>query len=124
MWQNQGSEPVLHFDTLKVLNFMTAFSDLRYEALLNDIDPNKIDSISNSKPWFIISLVDVKGDTTMVKTFFKPNDSKQFDMEGKLYTVDIDRAYALVNDERDFVLIQYFVFDKILKPLSYFLPYG
>ncbi len=124
MWQNQGTELVTHFDTLKLLNFMTAFNDLRYEALLNDIDPSRIDSISNSAPWFIISLVDTKGDTTIMKTFYKPNDSQQFDMEGKLYTVDIDRAYALVNDERDFVLIQYFVFDKILKPLPYFLPNG
>ena len=124
LWKNDGSEPVTHFDTLKVLNYMTAFNDLRYEALLNDIDPHRIDSISNSAPWFIISLIDTKGDTTVMKTFFKPNDSKQFDMYGKLYTVDIDRAYALVNDGRDFVLIQYFVFDKILKPLSFFLPNG
>ena len=118
----QNQEPVGQFDTLKLLNFMTAFNDLRYEALLNDINAQRIDSISNSLPKYIITLVDAKSDTTIMKTFFKPNDERQFDLEGKLYVYDLDRAYALVNKDRDFVLIQYFVFDKVLKPLSFFLP--
>ena len=32
---------------------------------------------------------------------------------------DLDRAYALVNNGQDFVLIQYFVFDRIMRPLQY-----
>ena len=35
-------------------------------------------------------------------------------------TFDLDRLYAII-DNRDTVLIQYFVFDRILQPLSYFL---
>jgi hypothetical protein len=118
----QNQEPVGQFDTLKLLNFMTAFNDLRYEALLNDINAQRIDSISHSLPRYIITLVDAKSDTTVMKTFYKPNDERQFDLEGKVYVCDLDRAYALVNKDRDFVLIQYFVFDKVLKPLSFFLP--
>jgi hypothetical protein len=34
---------------------------------------------------------------------------------------DFDRIYALVNDGEDFVLIQYYVFDKVLYPLSHYL---
>jgi hypothetical protein len=117
-----GMEPVDAFDTLKLLNFMTAFADLRYEALLNDINAQRKDSIIHSTPKYILTLINTKGDTTMMKTFYKPNDEKRYDMEGKLYVMDLDRAYALVNQDRDFVLIQYFVFDKALKPLSYFLP--
>lgn len=122
MWQKQGNSPIVHFDTLKVLNFLAAFTDLRYEALLNDINAQRIDSITHSLPWYVFTLVNTKGDTTIMKTFYKPNDDKQLDMEGNLYVMDVDRAYALVNGDRDFVLIQYFVFDKILKPLSFFIP--
>jgi len=118
----QNQEPVRQFDTLKLLNFMTAFNDLRFEALLNEINAQRIDSISNSLPRYIITLVDSRSDTTVMKTFYKPNDERQFDLEGKVYVFDLDRAYALVNKDRDFVLIQYFVFDKVLKPLSFFLP--
>ena len=101
---------------------MTAFSDLRYEALLNEMNAARKDSIIHSLPRNVIALIDAKGDTTVMKTFFKPNDERRIDLEGKLYVFDLDRAYALVNNDRDFVLIQYFVFDKVLKPLSFFLP--
>jgi hypothetical protein len=122
LWKKQNMELVNQYDTLKLLNFLTAFSDLRYEALLNDINAQRIDSIKHSTPRYILSLVDAKGDTSEIKTFFKPNDDQRFDENGKLYVIDLDRAYALVNNDRDFVLIQYFVFDKVLKPLSFFLP--
>ena len=113
-------EIVPDFDTLKILNFLTSFTDIRYEALLNDIDPHRKDSIINSTPKHILTVVDIKGDSTMITTFFKPNDAKKYDIEGKLYVHDLDRLYALINEDRDFVLIQYFVFDKVLRPLSYF----
>jgi hypothetical protein len=116
-----GSRELIHqYDTLKLLNFLTSFADLRYEASLNDIDSVRIDSIVHSTPKNVLSLIDNKGDTTTIKIFFKPNDNERYDLEGKVYTYDLDRAYALVNNDRDFVLIQYFVFDKALRPLSYF----
>lgn len=121
LWQTISMEPVNQYDTLKLLNFMIAFSDLRYEALLNEINAERIDSITHSTPRYILTLVDTKGDTAMIKTFYKPNDDKKYDLDGNVYVSDLDRAYALVNKDRDFVLIQYFVFDKVLKPLSYFL---
>jgi len=40
--------------------------------------------------------------------------------DGSTVFFDRDRMYALINDDEDFVLIQYFVFDKILRPLSFF----
>jgi hypothetical protein len=109
------------YDTLKLLNFMSSFADLRYEALLDEIDPHRRDSIIHSPPRNIITLIGSDGDSTVLKAFSKPNDDKRYDLEGKIYVLDLDRAYALVNNDRDFVLIQYFVFDKVLKPLSYFI---
>ena len=34
--------------------------------------------------------------------------------------VDVDRMYALVNDDRDFVLVQYYIFDKLLHDVNYY----
>jgi len=110
------------YDTLRLLNFLTAFADIRYEALLNDMEPKRMDSIINSTPKSILTVIDSKGDSTTIITFFKPNDSRAIDMKGNLYIHDLDRLYALVNEEKDFVLIQYYVFDKVLRPLSYFIP--
>ena len=74
----------------------------------------------NSIPYNIITVVDKAGDTTQVKTFLKPNDKGAIDMEGNIMTSDVDRLFALVNNGRDFVLIQYFVFDKVFRPLEFF----
>ena len=43
------------------------------------------------------------------------------DENGDPMPFDRDRMYALVNEGRDFVLVQFFTFDKITRPLGYFL---
>ena len=110
------------FDTLKMLNFLTAFTDLRYESLLDEFDTALKDSIISSPPRNILTLVDKEGNETAITAFYKANFDNTVDPEGKPYPYDVDRLYALVNDKRDFVLIQYYVFDKVLRPLSYFEP--
>ena len=112
---------VLNTDTLKILNFLSGFRSLNFEALLNDMDPIRKDSIVKSTPFLIITLTDINGQRKTVKTFHKANLGGQADFEGKPLPYDPDRLYALVNDEQDFTLIQFFVFDKVLRPKFYFL---
>lgn len=110
------------FDTLKILNLMTSFDDLRYESRLNNIlPPQKIDSIVNSPSKYEITLVDNSGETTFVKMFERnrlpESITKMYD---KLTPVDHDRMYGLINGGDDFVLMQYYVFDKVLYPIAYY----
>ncbi|MCR5038032.1 MAG: hypothetical protein K6A94_01680, partial [Bacteroidales bacterium] len=43
------------------------------------------------------------------------------DDEGKpLDPIDHDRIYGWINDGKDLVLVQYYVFDKVLKPAAYY----
>jgi len=110
------------YDTLKVLNLMTSFADLRYESHLNSLlPPQKIDSVIHSPSKYEITLVDNSGDTTFVKIFKKnriPDEITQ--MYDNLVPVDLDRMYGLLNGGNDFVLLQYYVFDKVLHPVSYY----
>ncbi|HMM10652.1 MAG TPA: DUF4340 domain-containing protein [Bacteroidales bacterium] len=111
------------YDTLRLLNFLTSFADLRFEAVLNNTMPRqKIDSVVNSPFLHRITLVDMTGDTVQMTTFNKKKYADHLDLDEKLVPMDLDRAYALVNRNRDFVLIQYFVFDKIFRPALYFEP--
>ncbi|PKP52098.1 MAG: hypothetical protein CVT92_10615 [Bacteroidetes bacterium HGW-Bacteroidetes-1] len=111
------------YDTLRLLNFLTSFSDIRFEALLNNkMSQIKKDSIIQSPFLHRITLVDLHGETTEITTFLKKKYAEHLDIEERLIPVDLDRMYALVNEDRDFVLIQYFVFDKVLRPASYFVP--
>jgi hypothetical protein len=109
------------FDTLRALNFLTSFADLRFEALLNNMPQHRIDSIVNSPFLHRISLVDKSGELTQMTTFEKRlfHDHLVVD-DFMMIPVDLDRLYGLTNNNRDFVLLQYFVFDKVLRPISFF----
>ena len=108
------------FDTLKVINLLTSFSDIRFEALLtNGMTQHRFDSIVSSPFLHQITLVNKEGKITQMKTFTKRVESV-FDIPEEEWQVDHDRMYGLVNDGRDLVLIQYYIFDKVLKELSYY----
>jgi hypothetical protein len=119
----QDGSKLMNYDTLKVLNFLTSFRDLRYESRLNNIlPPMKIDSIVNTPGLIELSLITKTRDTIYTK-FFAKNEVPGYvqNQPGVLVTMDLDRAYALINRGEDFVLVQYYTFEKVLYPLSYYL---
>jgi hypothetical protein len=117
---NTGQD-IRYMDTLAVYNFLTGFRKLNYEALLNDMPAREKDSILASQPFFIITLTDTAGAANTIKMFHKAAPPDLLDMNGKPMPYDIDRLYALVNDGQDFVLVQFFLFDRVLRPKSFFL---
>jgi len=115
-----NNKHIENFDTLKVLDYFTSFDNIKFEALLNNINIAAKDSIINSQPFHILTLTNTSGEEITVKTFHKYSSEVEVDLEGNPVLYDRDRLFALVNNDKDFVLIQFFVFDKILRPLSYF----
>jgi hypothetical protein len=109
------------YDTLKLLNFLSGFRNLCYEALLNDMDKARKDSILASQPFIIITVTDTAGVSKTIRTFHKQGPKGQTDPQGIPLPYDLDRLYASVNDGQDFTLIQYYAFDKVLRPKSFFL---
>jgi len=109
------------YDTLRMLNFLTGFEDIRFESLLAHlIEKEFIDSVSASVPKTIITLTDNDGVVNKIKIFNKKGFSELYSGDGMtVEPYDLDRAYALVNDEQDFVLIQYFVFDRVTRTLGF-----
>lgn len=117
-------QPAGSYDTLRVLNYLTSFSDLRFEALLNNkIPPSRKDSILASPYLHRITLTDMSGTQTTLTTYEKREFHDHLDVEYEFVPVDLDRLYGLVNNDQDFVLLQYYTFDKVLKPLDYLRGY-
>ena len=114
----QGNREMEGYDTLKLLNFLSGFRNLNYEALLNEIDKARKDSILSSQPFIIITLTDTCGVSKTIRTYHKPGPAGQTDTKGVPLPYDMDRLYA--SDGPDFVLIQYFTFDKVLRPRPFF----
>ncbi|HSG68321.1 MAG TPA: DUF4340 domain-containing protein [Bacteroidales bacterium] len=109
------------YDTLRMLQFITAFKDVRFESVLNNkLEKEFIDSVAAQPMAHIITLKEKDGDEFVVRTFRKGGFSQFYEEDGAtIAPFDLDRLYAYINDDRDFVLLQYFVFDKVLRTASY-----
>ena len=105
-------------DTNAVSRYLASFREIQYEAVITNIDKTKQDSTISSTPVSIITVVDKKGNKNSIKIFLKPITESSLvatDDNGKPLQYDIDRMYGIVNDGKDFLLIQHFVFDKLLR---------
>ena len=118
-------EPV-DFSDNKVLTLMMAFKDIRFEAFLDEVEPARRDSIIHSPFQQRLTLTTKDGRTIIVTTFkllanadiydYSDEDLEKFEDMIK----DPDHKYALLSEGNEFVLIQDFVFGKLLKPADYY----
>lgn len=110
-------------DTLKLVSYLAAFDDIRYEALLTgDLGQDFADSVAASPVYQVITLTDKQGRQTRVQTHRRKLAEPELDMNGLPVMFDRDRMYAFVNGGSDLVLVQYFVFSRISRPIDWFLP--
>ena len=118
-------EPV-DFSDNKVLTLMMAFKDVRFEAFLDEVEPARRDSIIHSPFQQRLTLTTKDGKDISVTTFrllanadlydYSDEDLDSFEEMIK----DPDHQYALLSEGDEFVLIQDFVFGKLLKPADYY----
>ena len=117
----KSNTTIANYDTLKLIDYLTNFMNIKYEYLITDFTAHNKDSVIKTTPLNILTVTDISGKATTVKIFHKPAPTDQADLSDSISKFDLDRMYALFNDGKDFCMIQYYVFDNILKPLSYFI---
>lgn len=109
-------------NSLKVQNYLQHFTNISIEAYLNHVlDPDTL-NVGPAKAQ--IDVEDIYGKERSITLFYKPVNQRtkmQFDTTGSPNQYDIDRFYGEMNDGQDFVIAQFFVFGKVLKPYSFFL---
>lgn len=121
--QNMKGEK-LPFDTLAIKQFVSYFGNIGFENFANSLPKHEIDSITHSVPAHILTVTDGSNRKTEIKMFLKkdnglaPDDSTA----AKPPTYDPDRMYALIGSTGDFVIVQYYVFGKLLQTPDYFNP--
>ena len=116
------TNPVTHqaldrFDTNAVRQYLTYFQFVGWEWLAK---PDNKDSILSSEPICVMDVADTSGTVTNIRFYNRkapPNVNVKY---GKDYVYDPDRLYAYING-KDFVLVQYFVFGKLLQDATYFV---
>ncbi|MFV0501841.1 MAG: DUF4340 domain-containing protein [Bacteroidales bacterium] len=111
------------FDTLKVTAFISSFFELNFENIATNIPQIHKDTIFSKNPSFVFTVKDKAGKEKKLKTFIKMNEGTWVSENDKtnFYEIfDINRMYGLMDGSSDTLILQYFTFDNIIKPVSYF----
>ncbi len=107
-----------------VKRYLSSFSFINAEAFDNE-NPVR-DSVTASTPFVNLMLTDINGNSHQVVIYHMPLNRRsklQYDQYGKKLPYDLDRYYAVINNGKDFVIIQDFVFGKLLKKYTdFFTP--
>ena len=112
---------VKDFDEMKVLDYMSSFTNINFEAFRNNIGQHAIDSLTSKKPLYTLTVTDITGKKRVVTTYPKVADIVKVDEMNDLQVImDQDRFYAKVNDGKDFVTIQFFAFEHLIRSADYF----
>ena len=119
----QHNQKVNGFDTARVAQMLSGFTSLNFDEFASIVPNSFADSCVSGSPRTILQVTDTSGETTVLRTYLKydnPDDINAMPDPEMYNAFDLDRLYAIIND-KDTVLIQYFIFDNILQPASYFL---
>lgn len=119
----QGHQRVNGFDTARVAQMLSCFANLNFDEFASRVPNSYSDTSFNAAPRTILRITNTEGTTREVKTYLKynnPDDTLAMPDTSLYEMFDINRLYAII-DNKDSVLIQYFVFDNILQPASFFI---
>ena len=107
-------------DTVRVLNLLTSFGDVRCEAFLTDIAQARRDSIINSPYLERLTLMTKDGEQNVIRTYNMRIDASAFGFTEDDWDDDPDHKYAYIENDDELVMIQDFAFGKILKPAAFY----
>ncbi len=119
--QDINKKEISGFNPLVVKEFVGSFKKVRCESYVTDFfSESRLDSLLKVKPLAIISITDRKGEINTLKLYTRPNFSRSVGEDGESIPNDPNAMYGVLNDNKQVVVCQYFVFDPLTKEISYF----
>lgn len=117
----ETKKPIQNVDTNRIYQYLSFYDKIYYEMGVQDeFNNQQKDSIRNSPPFFTITVNDVYGKTTKIESRHIRNYKELVDDKGELYPYDLDRMFAVLNDDL-LLYIQFHTFDKLTQPKQAFL---
>ena len=118
-----GSGKELPFDGAKMRQYLMYFQNISYEVLMTGRNKKLQDSLQAVKPFFTIDVTTTNGFKTDSYRFFRKAFTGEVNPElGVKYEYDPDRLYLNFDNGKEWALVQYFVFGKLLAGSNYFAP--
>ncbi len=109
------------FDTANLLLYIAQYQKVYFEFFCNQYDSLKIDSLKKMPGLYRYTVEDIFGKKNTIISYVMPGTAGDVDFEGRPMPINLDRMYAILNNEQ-YVIIQYYVFDPLSKPIEYFYP--
>lgn len=112
----------IDYDSAKVMGYIARFTQVGYESIVSGLPQTKVDSILTAVPVFIFTISTIDGKEKSVIIHPMAADKGVLDINGKPMKFNLDRFYAqIISPEgKDFTVAQYYVFDRLIKPLNFF----
>lgn len=108
-------------DPIAVKQYLSYFQILSFESFEVDLKQNQIDSVLKSQPINILTVTDKDGKVKKVKFFARKPKKESYGKDGLLLKFDEERMDALMNNGVDFVMVQFYMFGKVMPTVDYFL---
>jgi hypothetical protein len=119
---SNGKGVEIVYDDAKLRQFLIYFQNVSYEALITGKNKKLQDSLVTVKPFHAITVTTTNFKTDQYKFYRKQFLGNMNPEHGVKFDYDPDRLYMSFNDGKDWALIQYFVFGKLLTSVNYFAP--
>lgn len=121
--QLQNGALIQPADAAKMRNYLTGFSATYFERFDLGVTTFVKDSIRRVGPFAEVTVTDDSGQSMALTCFRKPvveNTRLQTNFEGKPLAFDMDKFYGIMQGDTNWVVCQYFHFDRIFKdPLNF-----
>jgi hypothetical protein len=112
----------IKFDDEKMRQYLVYLQNISYEFLLTGKNEKLHDSLRRVGP-FCTMKITTRDDKESTYNFYRKQFLGDINPEhGVTYDHDPDRLYLSFEQDKEWALIQYFVFGKMLIPTEYFLP--
>jgi hypothetical protein len=110
----------LLFDENKMRQYLIYFQNISYEVLITGKNKKLQDSLSSLKPFSEIEITTIDSKKNQFKFYRKQFMGDIVPEMNIKYSHDPDRFYLSFDQDKEWALIQYFVFGKLLISSSYF----
>ena len=110
----------LLFDENKMRQYLIYFQNISYEVLITGKNKKLQDSLSSLKPFSEIEITTIDSKKNQFKFYRKQFMGDIVPEMNIKYSYDPDRFYLSFDQDKEWALIQYFVFGKLLISSSYF----
>ncbi|MCF8257543.1 MAG: DUF4340 domain-containing protein [Flavobacteriales bacterium] len=116
-----GPKAIADFDTVEVMRYLMGYDNVRFEKV-QGYPQVTVDSIVNSQWYYRIKLTESSGRVRSITTYRILFDPADLELQAEALDWDPDQMHAVIDgNEKEVVLAQYFVFDRLTVDYGQFL---